>query len=201
MSGLTRLPRRGFTLVELLIVIVVIGILAAITLVAYNGIQQRATNASMMADVSSIVKFIEMYHAEYGILPPAAASNTYCLTADNDCTLYNGAKVTANNTALISQLSQYGTVPQSVPSLSSSLHGIYISTPSPSTPFVYNGGTTPTLVVFWLQGANQNCSGISGMTSVSGNGNSSSPFVPGTASNPATNGGTMTRCYEVFADY
>lgn len=33
---------RGFTIVELLIVIVVIGILAAITIVAYNGIQQRA---------------------------------------------------------------------------------------------------------------------------------------------------------------
>lgn len=32
----------GFTIVELLIVIVVIGILAAITIVAYNGVQQRA---------------------------------------------------------------------------------------------------------------------------------------------------------------
>ena len=34
--------RRGFTIVELLIVIVVIGILAAITIIAYNGVQVRA---------------------------------------------------------------------------------------------------------------------------------------------------------------
>ena len=34
--------KSGFTIVELLIVIVVIGILAAITIVAYNGIQSRA---------------------------------------------------------------------------------------------------------------------------------------------------------------
>ena len=36
--------RTGFTIVELLIVIVVIGILAAITIVAFNGIQTRAKN-------------------------------------------------------------------------------------------------------------------------------------------------------------
>ena len=35
-------PRSGFTIVELLIVIVVIAILAAITIVAFNGIQERA---------------------------------------------------------------------------------------------------------------------------------------------------------------
>ncbi|RYF29318.1 MAG: prepilin-type N-terminal cleavage/methylation domain-containing protein [Chloroflexi bacterium] len=34
--------KSGFTIVELLIVIVVIGILAAITIVAFNGVQKRA---------------------------------------------------------------------------------------------------------------------------------------------------------------
>jgi prepilin-type N-terminal cleavage/methylation domain-containing protein len=41
--------RSGFTIVELLIVIVVVGILAAITIVAYNGIQDRARLAAGMA--------------------------------------------------------------------------------------------------------------------------------------------------------
>lgn len=40
---------RGFTIVDLLIVIVVIAILAAITIVAFNGIQQRARNTQMAA--------------------------------------------------------------------------------------------------------------------------------------------------------
>lgn len=49
---------RGFTIVELLIVIVVIGILAAITIVAYSGIQTRAAGAKRDADISEYYKAI-----------------------------------------------------------------------------------------------------------------------------------------------
>jgi prepilin-type N-terminal cleavage/methylation domain-containing protein len=48
--------QTGFTIVELLIVIVVIGILAAITIVAYNGIQDRARTAQINADMQSLDK-------------------------------------------------------------------------------------------------------------------------------------------------
>lgn len=48
----------GFTIVELLIVIVVIAILAAITIVAYNGIQTRASNTKRDADVTTYYKAI-----------------------------------------------------------------------------------------------------------------------------------------------
>ena len=41
----------GFTIVELLIVIVIIGILAAITIVAYNGIQNRANDTVIKNDL------------------------------------------------------------------------------------------------------------------------------------------------------
>ena len=53
---------RGFTVVELLIVIIVIGILASVTIVAYNGTQSRARDASRLSeakhwtDILSIMK-------------------------------------------------------------------------------------------------------------------------------------------------
>jgi len=53
--------RRGFTIVELLIVIVVIGILAAITIIAYNGIQNRAKVATLQSDLVNVAKKLEVY--------------------------------------------------------------------------------------------------------------------------------------------
>lgn len=49
---------NGFTIVELLVVIVVIGILAVISVVAYNGIQSRARAAQMETDLVAIYKKI-----------------------------------------------------------------------------------------------------------------------------------------------
>jgi prepilin-type N-terminal cleavage/methylation domain-containing protein len=50
--------RNGFTIVELLIVIVVIAILAAITVVAYNGIQNRAQTSKINSDFNALSKAI-----------------------------------------------------------------------------------------------------------------------------------------------
>ena len=58
---MSRKKIRGFTIVELLIVIVVIGILAAITIVAYNGIQNRAHDTAVQNDLSNISKKMELY--------------------------------------------------------------------------------------------------------------------------------------------
>ncbi len=60
---------RGFTIVELLIVIVIIAILAAITIVAYNGITNRAKTSKAQSTASNIVKKFEAYNAEIGNYP------------------------------------------------------------------------------------------------------------------------------------
>lgn len=51
---------RGFTIVELLIVVVVIAILAAITIVAYNGIRQRAENSAQQSELSQLQRKIQV---------------------------------------------------------------------------------------------------------------------------------------------
>jgi prepilin-type N-terminal cleavage/methylation domain-containing protein len=57
-------PRSGgFTIVELLIVIVVIGILAAIVIVAYNGVQARAQTSKINADLAMFSKAIQAARA------------------------------------------------------------------------------------------------------------------------------------------
>lgn len=49
---------HGFTIVELLVVIVVIGVIAAITIVAYNGMQTRSDNAKISSDLNMLKKAI-----------------------------------------------------------------------------------------------------------------------------------------------
>lgn len=66
--------QSGFTIVELLIVIVVIGILAAITITAYNGVQQRARDAERSSELTSLQKVLELYHADFGGYPKCGST-------------------------------------------------------------------------------------------------------------------------------
>ena len=61
--------RSGFTIVELLIVIVVIAILAAITITSYSGIQSRARDSQRAAAITSIQKKLEAFYVLNGYYP------------------------------------------------------------------------------------------------------------------------------------
>lgn len=68
--------KHGFTIVELLIVIVVIGILSAITIVAYNGVQARANNTAIQSDLTNFKKKLELARIDAvdGLYPSAPTS-------------------------------------------------------------------------------------------------------------------------------
>lgn len=66
---------RGFTIVELLIVIVVIAVLAAISIIAYNGIQNRTNNSAVQSDLSMIIKKMEIYNIDHNDYPSASDSD------------------------------------------------------------------------------------------------------------------------------
>lgn len=67
--------QKGFTIVELLIVIVVIGILAAITIVAFNGVQTRARDTARTSDIRGVQKALEMYRADNSVYPSVGTDN------------------------------------------------------------------------------------------------------------------------------
>jgi len=75
---------QGFTIVELLIVVVVIAILAAITIVSYNGITSRANSSAAKSSASTVQKKAESYNAENSVYPATSdlLSQGKTLTAD-----------------------------------------------------------------------------------------------------------------------
>lgn len=92
----------GFTIVELLVVIVVIGILVAITIVAYTGISQRAIVASIQSDLSGASKQLNMFQVTNSAYPnsvtdcPTPVSTDICLKLSPGNTV---SSYSANNSA------------------------------------------------------------------------------------------------------
>lgn len=95
---------NGFTIVELLVVVVTIGILAAITVISYTGITQKANIASMQSDLNSASTQIKLFqvYSPSGDYPtanncPSPGSTEICLKSSGSNTFTNGYSV--NNSA------------------------------------------------------------------------------------------------------
>ncbi|MBL8159017.1 prepilin-type N-terminal cleavage/methylation domain-containing protein [Candidatus Saccharibacteria bacterium] len=114
--GGSRLHSTGFTIVELLIVIVIIGILAVLAIGAYSRSQDQARSATAQSDLKSSAKQLEQTKADTGTYPSVmpslptspntsyqyaynAATDTYCLTANNGTPTF---KVTSQNRSPVS---------------------------------------------------------------------------------------------------
>ncbi|HSX30101.1 MAG TPA: type II secretion system protein [Candidatus Saccharimonadales bacterium] len=75
MRSLLKKKQQGFTIVELLIVIVVIGILATLVIVTFTGIQQKARNTKRQTDINAVSSHVEAFYASNGYYPTLAHMN------------------------------------------------------------------------------------------------------------------------------
>lgn len=69
------MKNKGFTLVELLIVISILGILATIALVAFNSSQIRGRDAQRKSNLSEVAHALEIFYSDYNKYPPTDAGN------------------------------------------------------------------------------------------------------------------------------
>ena|GEM_PF-1291324 len=81
--------QKGFTIVELLIVIVVIAILAAITIVSYNGITKKASESMAQSSVEQAVKKLKLYSVENSESYPGSLANLGFTSTDDTAYQYS----------------------------------------------------------------------------------------------------------------
>ncbi|MBU0507961.1 prepilin-type N-terminal cleavage/methylation domain-containing protein [bacterium] len=65
---------RGFTLYELLIAVVIVGILAGLAIVRYMNLQDKSRQAAATYDLDLVRKLLAIYATDYGGYPVAVAS-------------------------------------------------------------------------------------------------------------------------------
>jgi type IV pilus assembly protein PilA len=88
---------QGFTIVELLIVIVVIGILALLVITTYSGIQAKARNAKRQTDIQALQTQLEAFFSQNGYYPSLTDMNGSSWLATNMKSLDQNALTDPSN--------------------------------------------------------------------------------------------------------
>lgn len=88
--------QSGFTIVELLIVIVIIGILAGLVITTFVGIQQRARNSERQTDLNSLSSQLEGYFAKNSGYPTLTDLNNPAWRAANEIKVGDADKAMAD---------------------------------------------------------------------------------------------------------
>lgn len=88
---------QGFTIVELLIVIVVIGILALLVITTYSGIQQKARNSKRQTDAQSLQTQLEAFYSQNGYYPSLTDMNSSTWLGTNMKSLDQNALIDPSN--------------------------------------------------------------------------------------------------------
>lgn len=163
---LTRAARKGFTLIEILIVVAIIAILASVVLVGLGPTQQAGRDARRLSDLHEVQNGLELYYNKCGFYPGSAAAGA-CTSANNPATLgYNDMAAALTGSGL-----QISSVP---------------SDPTNSTPHLYYFRTNGTTASAYVLAADLENSGNSVFTS----------YTPLTAGQLATytNGDAIVSC-------
>jgi prepilin-type N-terminal cleavage/methylation domain-containing protein len=87
MLNINSKKQAGFTIVELLIVIVVIGILAALVLNTFQGVQARARDTERRTDINAIATQLEVYYNDFGYYPDNSATTGCGEAGGESCVL------------------------------------------------------------------------------------------------------------------
>ena len=104
--------RRGFTLIELMVVVVIIGILAAIAIPKFAMTKDKAKMASVRSDLRNTMTAEEAYFADYntfGTLPQLQSNSNYSLSTGNAglvTTASNGYTATIGNATISTGVTQ-----------------------------------------------------------------------------------------------
>lgn len=110
-----KVKQQGFTIVELLIVIVVIGILATLVIVTFTGVQKKARDSQRQTDIGAIYSHLEAYYAEAAQYPTLANMNDATWRAANvkglDVEALKDPKGSAATLGSSSSATQYGYAP------------------------------------------------------------------------------------------